>query len=504
MEPHPSDLEAAPSRRGPKLTVLRPGDEARPLPHSIEAEEYLLSCMMLDREVVAKAQAHHLKPSAFYDTRHGIVFAAIEELYRAGHEVDVAFVAEKLKQQGKLDQIGSYSFLTQISSKVPTTARDTFFIRRVRDLCAQREMIRAFTEGTEKLYAMTGDSAEISAQLEVHQGHVARAMDYLRGSEGGQLEIAAQAHEKIQAMLDGREDTSRQLTTGLPDFDQHFGYLDANNEDWLVILGAFQNTGKTTFLRWVTLHNLLAGKTVMLFLIETGWTLFAQRMAAAAAGISANSLKTLPPDLRAAYNEKEAWINGLVGKQLIVFQDGVPLETMIARIDDHARRWGPPDLIGIDHIHRMNSVARKWHAREAEMGYIGKKLADVAKRHNRTILGLAQLNRSARSDGGNRRPQSHDLRDSGELEQAARRILLLHVPDVDCRGAEQGESQSTVELEVIQAKHNNGRMGVRKFWFRRDVGSYVPLSGSEYAAKQVTKADAPSRPKSKGEFRKSL
>ena len=497
-----SDYESASSRRGPKLSVVQP-DQAPSLPNSAEAEEYLLSCLMRHdgRDVMAAALSHHLKPSAFYDSRHGVVFEAAEQLYRAGEELEVPFVAEKLLQMGKLDKVGGYPFLTSISSKIPTTAKSSFFIRRVRDLCARRQMIRATRETAEKLDATTGDSTEIAEHLEAHQGHVSRALDYLRGSEGTMKNIADRAVERTKELVAGRSDKSRHLTSGLPDFDAHFGPFDANNEDWFVIIGAFQNVGKTSFLRWLTLSNLIAGKTVMLFLIETGWHIFQQRLAATAAGISGSAIDRLPPDMQARYLEKLEWINSLVNKQLFFFEDGVPLEIVIARIDDHARRWGAPDLIAIDHIHRLTSNARRWHAREAEMGHIGKRLADTAKRHNRTLFGLAQLNRSARSEGGNRRPQSHDLRDSGELEQAARRILLLHIPETDCRGTQQNDSQLTVEFEVIQAKHNNGRMGLRRYWFRRDAGTYSPLSEGEYASTKVTTASGASAPKSKSAFR---
>jgi replicative DNA helicase len=504
VTPHPADLEAAPERKGPRLRVLKPGDEASPLPHSIEAEEYVLSCVLKadGREVMAKALAYRLKPSAFYDTRHAVIFAAAEELYRAGDQTDTPFVAERIQQQGKLEQVGSYAFLTQVSKNIPTTANVDFFIRRVRDLCAQREMIHATKDTAEHLAAIKGDADEIAARLEQHQGHVARALDFLRSGEATMEEEAEAGYQRTLAKIAGKPDTTRHLTSGFEDFDQHFGPFDANNEDWLVIVGAFQNTGKSTFLRWVVWHNLEAGKTVQVFLIETGTGIFLERLAATACNVNAGALNRLPADMLTAYRAKLDWVKGLVNKKLFIFQDGVPLETIVARIDDHARRWGAPDLIAIDHIHKLTSNARRWNAREAEMGYIGKKLADVAKRHNRTLLGLAQLNRSARSEGGNRRPQSHDLRDSGELEQAARRILLLHVPDKDCRGAEQTESQSTVELEVIQAKHNNGRMGIRRYWFRRDIGTYQSLSNNEYASSQsTTKAAASGATKSKADFR---
>lgn len=483
---HPSDLEQAHPRRGggPRFRVLDPGETAaeRPLPHSLDAEEHLLSILMLDgRDVMGKCQAAKMQPGWFYDSRHGTVFEALQELYRQGHALETATLAEHLRERGKLEQIGGYAMITQVSGRAPTSAQAEFFIAKVRDLAAMRAVVRQARELVEQALGNTGGGEQLGAQLEQHQAWVARTIDMIRAGSVTMQDAAAAAYQRTLDKLAGKPDRSRWIFTGLREFDERFGAFDANNEDWLVVVGAFQGGAKSSFMRAILLHNLRAGKSAQVFLLETGLGKLLELMACTAAGVNSQALDQLPRDMHAKFEACLTEMHGYVGKTLFVSDEVVPVETLTARIDDHARRHGAADFIAIDHIHLLRSL-KNFKAREPEMGYIAKELARCGKRHNRTVLGLAQLNRSARADGANRRPQSHDIRDSGEIEQAARRILLLHKPDKDMRGAEQTDNQSQVMLEIIQAKHNNGRVGHREFWFRRDLTRFFDIGDSEIAS----------------------
>jgi replicative DNA helicase len=115
------------------------------------------------------------------------------------------------------------------------------------------------------------------------------------------------------------------------------------------------------------------------------------------------------------------------------------------------------------------------------MGFIAKELKRCFKRIHTTGIVLAQLNRTSRNEG-NRRPASHDIRDSGEIEQAADRIDIIHTPDVDMRGVEQTKNRGQVMVEIIQDKHRNGPTGHREFWFRKDVTRFSDIRDAELAA----------------------
>src|SRR3954468_22816797 len=87
-----------------------PGALGRTLPHSLEAEEYLLSCCLLDgADVVSRCLEARIRPESFYDTKHGIIFERLLDLYNRQVPIDISVVAEELKTARQLDAVGGYA-----------------------------------------------------------------------------------------------------------------------------------------------------------------------------------------------------------------------------------------------------------------------------------------------------------------------------------------------------------------------------------------------------------
>jgi hypothetical protein len=138
------------------------GAVGRTLPNSLEAEEYLLSCCMLDGEdVVRRCLEAKIGPDSFYDSKHGIIYEKILDLYHLKLPIAIHVIAEELKKSRQLDQINGYAFLTQVSSRIPTTAQAGYFIEKVREQAALRAMIRVHTKAVEDAYSFTGDIDEL-------------------------------------------------------------------------------------------------------------------------------------------------------------------------------------------------------------------------------------------------------------------------------------------------------------------------------------------------------
>jgi replicative DNA helicase len=256
-------------RRRPQLRAL-PNGEARSLPHSLESEEYLLACIMLDGpDVMSRCKQIKLHRDSFYDSKHGIVFEVLEELYSRQCPMDVSAVAEQLKEKKLLDAVGGYAFLTQVSGRIPTTAQAGFFIEKVRDTAAMRQAIREFTEAIESVHNLTEGGKGLEEILEMKTSWISRALDFLRSGQATMMDAAKSGLARTLAKLAGNVDKSRWLYTGLSEFDSRFTAFDVNNEDWLCIWAGIQSSGKSSAARQIAAHNLEQGKTVLVFLLET-------------------------------------------------------------------------------------------------------------------------------------------------------------------------------------------------------------------------------------------
>lgn len=125
-------------------------------PHSVEAEEQLLSACLLDGgDVVARCLGADIVAESFYVPANRLIYGKLLDLYNAGKPIDLAVVAEELKKAKQLDELGGYAYLTRISERIPTTAGASYFIEKVRELSTLRDIIRAATGAVENAYGYT-------------------------------------------------------------------------------------------------------------------------------------------------------------------------------------------------------------------------------------------------------------------------------------------------------------------------------------------------------------
>ena len=118
---------------------------ARMLPHSLEAEKSVLGGMLISREA-AELVCEALKPEDFYLPAHQDIYTAMLQLYNRGNAVDSVTLIDALEREGKLNAVGSVSYITELSLFVPSAANVSHYIRIVEDRSVMRQLIRAGTD----------------------------------------------------------------------------------------------------------------------------------------------------------------------------------------------------------------------------------------------------------------------------------------------------------------------------------------------------------------------
>lgn len=152
------DAQVRPPRR--HLPAVRSQEP----PHSLEAEEYLLSCIFIDGDdTLARCKEQGITPRSFFSPANSLIFSRLLSLQERGQPADVAILAEDLKATGNLDAIGGFAYLTQVSSRIPTTAQAPYFIERVRSLQRLRDLV-ALASSTLEDAASTQDPESLIQQ----------------------------------------------------------------------------------------------------------------------------------------------------------------------------------------------------------------------------------------------------------------------------------------------------------------------------------------------------
>lgn len=139
---------------------------------------------------------------------------------------------------------------------------------------------------------------------------------------------------------------------------------------------------------------------------------------------------------------------------------------------NYLKRKYDVDFLIVDYVQLMKSDRDN---REQQVAEISRACVSVAKEFDICVLGLAQLNRGVESRGGDKRPMLSDLRESGQLEQDAFCVMLLHRPEYyGIKMYPEGGSTEGI-AEVIIAKHKDGKTGVKKMLFEKETMRFENL-----------------------------
>ncbi|WP_459974913.1 DnaB-like helicase C-terminal domain-containing protein, partial [Mycobacterium sp. MUNTM1] len=106
-------------------------------------------------------------------------------------------------------------------------------------------------------------------------------------------------------------------------------------------------------------------------------------------------------------------------------------------------------LIVVDYLQLMTS-GKRVESRQTEVAEFSRSLKLMAKELDVPVVAVSQLNRGPeqRTD---KIPQLSDLRETGQLEQDADMVILIHRPDAYDRDSPRGG-----EADLIVAKQRNG------------------------------------------------
>ena len=95
--------------------------ETRVSPQAPEVEEAIIGACLIEQDALPLI-AGKLRPEMFYVMRHQLIFSALLAMHQAGMKIDILTVKEELARRGKLEDAGGAFGITQLSSKVASSA----------------------------------------------------------------------------------------------------------------------------------------------------------------------------------------------------------------------------------------------------------------------------------------------------------------------------------------------------------------------------------------------
>ena len=414
-------------------------------PQNRDAERCVLGSMLRDNGVIGDV-LQIVRSENFYADAHQKTFNGITKLYDKGHPVDLVMLAELLKEQNHIEDIGGYAYLAELWDAAPTAANAEYYARIVRDYAIVRHLIHASTEVLRDAYDMAMPADELLDSAERKILDIAQ-MGFI-GQTYTLQEAVAKAYDRIDIRQQRGEMSMSGIATGFVDLDDKTAGLQ-NSE--LIILAARPSVGKTAMALNIARHVAVDCEEPVFFVsLEQSRIELAERLLCSQARVDSHNLRKG----RLSSQDMQKLINaGGLLKDTKLFIDDSPGQGML-RIAANARRLKLRHgikLVVVDYLQLIEPDNRRDN-RQEQVANISRRLKFLARDLQIPVMALAQLNRSLEDRQGNK-PRLSDLRESGSIEQDADTVILMHRPEL----YEPGQHEGVIEL--IIAKQRNGPTG---------------------------------------------
>ena len=371
-------------------------------------------------------EADFLNPGDFLNPDGGAIWETMREMRAEGAPIDPETVTQRLLALGKYAEV-QIAFADAIHTG-GDAAHGLHHARVLKVASLDRQIRAAAATGThERLESLVAERrAFLDSSDREKTLHDARAVQ-MATMDAIEANIARAAAGQIAG-----------IRTGFPKLDALTGgWIPAE----LTIVGARPSAGKSSLGLGFGHEALKAGIHVLIFSLEMPREICGMRLVSMESGVPFTAIRngTLTPE-----QLKRCVAAAELLRAMPLHIDTTPALTVEQFRDTVARVTGAADigLVLVDYVGLMRSPGAE--SRRVEMGRVSAEMKATAMRHNLPVIAAAQLNR----DAAGKRPELHDLKESGDLEQDADNVLLIDRSIGDADG------------DLLLAKARNGEANV--------------------------------------------
>ena len=418
--------------------------EVRLPPQSVEAEQALLGCILIENSAISKVVGM-LQPESFYKPAHSKIYNVMLGLFEENEKIDTITVVDRLQKSGELENVGGAYYVTGLSTETASSENVEYYGKIVSDKSTLRNIISTSIDLSTLAYE---GKSEVTAILDkAEQKLFELSQNFTRG---GFVQIEDMLHNVLDKWGNHKKGQFLGVASGFSDLDKKLSGFQKSD---LVIVAGRPSMGKTALALSMARnaavdHNMKIG----VFSLEMSCAQLTERLITAEAKVDSHLVRD--GRLPAKDWKKLSKAAGSLAKAQIYIDDSADLNIMELRAK--ARRLKAEkdiDAIFIDYLQLLN-VPGRTESRQQEISFISRSLKALAKDLDIPVIALSQLSRAleARQD---KRPMMSDLRESGAIEQDADVVLFVYRPIVYSK-KEEDEGQG----EIIISKHRNGPTGI--------------------------------------------
>ena len=439
-------------------------NDARILPHSIEAEQCVLGCAFIDQDASYNIVSG-LKVDDFYSETHQIIFEAMQKVMASNVPIDFVTIAENLEKSGKLESVGGAEYLISLTNIIPSASNYEHYINIVKNDSVLRQLISAGQDIINKSYeGVTREDALSFAEQNIFKigqkedrGGFAHISSAVSGAISNFEEI-----QKNKGMIRG-------VPSGIYGLDR---ITNGFQKGALILIAARPGCGKTSLgMNMINYAATKCGKKCAIFSLEMSKEEIASRSICSLAYVDMSKA------LKGEMNEKEWKAIISAGKKYsesdIFIDEGFSKSPMdiLSKCRKLKREKGL-DILMVDYLQLMSGSEKSRENRTQEVSEITRNLKMAARELEIPIILLSQLSRQSETRKDHR-PMLSDLRESGSIEQDADMVLFIYRSDM-YNDIPQNEREQDI-AEIIIAKNRSGKCDTIKTKWVGNITTFLNL-----------------------------
>src|SRR5437879_6860868 len=236
--------------RRQKAATTAPARIDRLPPHSIEAEQGVLGCVLLSPGDCLGVCIEKFKSGAelFYDLRHRHIYELLVEMYAQQEAIDLLTVQQRLKDRNQLEAVGGLAYLSSLPDAVPSAANLSYYADIVWEKHLLRKMIQTCTEVVGRVYEHEGEVDALLDEVErdilhISESRVESSTNTIKELVHTAITTIENFHQR-QGMLTG-------VGTGFLDLDK---MTSGFHEGEMIVIAARPSMGKTSLAMNIAEH----------------------------------------------------------------------------------------------------------------------------------------------------------------------------------------------------------------------------------------------------------
>lgn len=384
------------------------------MPYKQDIELYLIATLIAFPSLLRRL---NIKDEYFYHSTPSSAYKVLKTMIRKNEEINlVTFGGRFFDEGGKISEIRPlYDDFENVSIVFAES-----YLKQLAEESAKREILKHYDKVSDAPREFIEEVKRIEVEFVDFKPQSASEIygDYLTGYN--------ERKDRLQ------NKGSVGLITGFKVLDSEFSFLPGN----LVILAASTNVGKTALALNIAVNASMYKQKALFFSAEMTIEEIMNRVMSQLTGVSATKFKYANADHSLKQAKTEL---GACGENLKLIQASSMTSEDVCRIARQEDGLKKVDLVVVDYIQYMKDQVGKGTNND-RIGNITRNLKELAMEIGCPVLALSQLNR-----GVTEVPELKHLRDSGNIEQDADMVLMLH-----------RESKEDVVANLAVAKNRNG------------------------------------------------